>query len=376
VGVWTAGASASGNVIQGNLIGTNVTGTVALGNGLTTSLPGVMIDGASGNLVGGSVPGSRNVISGNGLAGVLIINAGATGNLVQGNLIGTDITGTAALGNGGDGVRVASGASGNTVGGTSAGAGNVIAFNAGNGVTVGLDVLDAALDDAVLQNSIFSNAASGIVVDNTAPQPPPVITGAVDKGPQTTITGTITGIPNASYRVELFANPAGTGQGKTYLGFVTVTTDASGNGSFSFTPASAVAAGSEITATATDPGGNTSEFSAPETVRTDVTAALSVKYGGFVFNRSTRLFSQTLTITNTSGSAITGPIVLVLQNLKNAALVNQSGTFQGNPYVTILAGGSLGAGQSLTVTLFFSDPTFAAISYTAEFLAGPLPDFD
>ena len=49
---------------------------------------------------------------------------------------------------------------------------------------------------------------------------------------------------------------------------------------------------------------------------------------------------------------------------------------QGSPYITVLSSGSLGVGQSLTITLVFTGPTLAAIGYTPEFLAGPIPDFD
>ena len=97
-------------------------------------------------------------------------------------------------------------------------------------MTVGLNVLDAALDNAILEDSIFSNAGSGIVVDNTAPRPRRCVTSVIDNGSETMITGTITGAPNATYRVEFFSNPAGTGQGQTFLGFVSVTTNGSGSG--------------------------------------------------------------------------------------------------------------------------------------------------
>ena len=140
-----------------------------------------------------------------------------------------------------------------------------------------------------------------------------------------------------------------------------------------------MAVGLNITATATDPNSNTSEFSMPVAVQpaiVNVTGDLSVKYGGFVYNRTTRQFTQTLTITNISGSAITGPIELVLLNLENATLVNRSGTYQGSPYITVLSTGSLGIGQSVTITLVFTDPTLATISYTPEFLAGPIPPDD
>lgn len=140
-----------------------------------------------------------------------------------------------------------------------------------------------------------------------------------------------------------------------------------------------MATGLNITATATDPNGNTSEFSSVAIVQAapvNVSGDLSVSYGGFVYNRTTREFTQTVKITNTSGAPIPGPIQLLLSNLKNASLVNASGTSDGNPYITVLSSGSLGIGQSLTFTLVFADPTLAAISYNSEFLAGPLPTND
>src|SRR5262249_53789471 len=94
------------NTVEGNFIGTDVTGTQALGN----AQGGVFIDDADDNLIGGTTPGAGNVISGNASAGVLIDRSfpggGGNGNRVEGNYIGTDVTGTAALPNTGDGVRI------------------------------------------------------------------------------------------------------------------------------------------------------------------------------------------------------------------------------------------------------------------------------
>ena len=66
--------------------------------------------------------------------GIDITGSGASGSVVQGNFIGTDANG-ANLGNTGDGVTIDN-ASNNTIGGTASGAGNMIAFNTGAGVTV------------------------------------------------------------------------------------------------------------------------------------------------------------------------------------------------------------------------------------------------
>ena len=113
------------NAVLGNYIGTNATGTAALGN----EGSGLFILDAPDNTVGGTVAGVRNVISGNELDGVHITGTGSTGNMVQGNYIGTDATGTAPLGNFDDGVDIREGAKDNTVGGTAAGARNVLADN-------------------------------------------------------------------------------------------------------------------------------------------------------------------------------------------------------------------------------------------------------
>src|SRR5262249_20435311 len=121
----------SGTLIQGNLIGTDVTGTLRRGN----TGNGVLITaGATANTVGGLTSGLGNVISANNGNGVQIDNSSTTGNLVEGNRIGTDVAGTANLGNGGDGVLIVRSASATTVGGSPTGARNIISGNGANGV--------------------------------------------------------------------------------------------------------------------------------------------------------------------------------------------------------------------------------------------------
>ena len=101
-GILITGDGASGNLIQGNKIGTDVTGTVALGNAVW----GVELWEAAENTVGGPTAGAGNIISGNEQGGVAIRGIDAVGDVVQGNLIGTDATGTRALGNGYSGVYI------------------------------------------------------------------------------------------------------------------------------------------------------------------------------------------------------------------------------------------------------------------------------
>ncbi len=102
------------NVITGNYIGTDVTGSLALGNGNH----GIMIERSAHNTIGGPTPGERNVISGNEAAGVRIEHPESTGNVVIGNYIGTDASGTVALGgNPHSGVAIDWGATQNRIGG-------------------------------------------------------------------------------------------------------------------------------------------------------------------------------------------------------------------------------------------------------------------
>jgi titin len=136
-GVWLSGTNGNvtGNVIQGNLIGLNATGTGRLGNANV----GIGISGAANNLIGGTTAGARNVISANGnsatgFGGVFLAFAGTTGNQLLGNYIGTDVSGTVALGNVNDGITLLLSAATNFIGGSAAGAGNLISANGVDGI--------------------------------------------------------------------------------------------------------------------------------------------------------------------------------------------------------------------------------------------------
>ncbi len=253
-----------GNAILGDYIGTDPSGTLAVPNSTGIQLVG----GTYGNTIGGTLSGEGNLISGNGDG--IDFNE-PTNNLVQGNLIGTDKTGTAALGNRDDGIDIYNGANNNTIGGTAPGAGNVIAFNSGNGVEV-----DSGTGNSILGNSISSNGgpvASGSlgIFLNSANnandnQAFPVLTSVSSSSSGTTISGTLQSVASSTFRVELFANaamdPSGDGQGQTYLGFATVSTDAGGNASFTATLSTVVPRGYFISATATNLStGDTSQFS-------------------------------------------------------------------------------------------------------------------
>ena len=151
--------------MQGNFIGTDASGMAAVPN----SAGGVLISNASGNTIGGTTPGARNIISGNGGSGIALGRSPGP-NLIQGNFIGVSAAG-GPLGNTGHGVllSVVSGVDGNTIGGTAAGAGNVIAFNGLNGVmNPGLPGFPFNTGNAILSNTIFANGGVGIDLGSTS----------------------------------------------------------------------------------------------------------------------------------------------------------------------------------------------------------------
>lgn len=167
---------------------------------------------ASNNTVGGTIAAARNVISGNSY-GVGIL--GANGTRVAGNYIGTDASGTKDLGN--------------------------------DGPTAN-DPGDADTGPNNLQNK------------------PAISLATTSSTGATTIKGSLISTPSKTFVVRLFSNDSGTNEGKTFIGTKSVNTDASGKAAFTFAPAVGVPTSETVTAIASDPEGNTSEFSAARTV--------------------------------------------------------------------------------------------------------------
>jgi hypothetical protein len=150
IGAGQFGQPPSDNIVQGNHIGTNFTGSAALGN----DLYGVIIESSPGNVIGGTTASARNVISASTtFAGVAIFSEESTANLVQGNFIGTDASGSLDFGNA-FGLFISSGASTNTIGGTIAGARNVISGN-----TRGLEIYADSTGNRVEGNYIGTDAS-------------------------------------------------------------------------------------------------------------------------------------------------------------------------------------------------------------------------
>ncbi|OGO50617.1 MAG: hypothetical protein A2Z30_04160 [Chloroflexi bacterium RBG_16_64_43] len=136
-GVYITGSLATMNVVTGNYIGLKYDGVIPNPN---TSRGVAIENGAHANTIGGTATAEGNVISGNGASGLRIDDSGTDDNSILGNLIGTDATGTVAVPNGMHGIEVYGGDN-TTIGGDSAGAGNVISGNVNFGVTIsGTDV--------------------------------------------------------------------------------------------------------------------------------------------------------------------------------------------------------------------------------------------
>ncbi|MGY8871988.1 MAG: LamG-like jellyroll fold domain-containing protein, partial [Pseudomonadales bacterium] len=316
--------NADGTIIKGNYIGTDVTGLLDLGN----SDRGIQIEsGADNTIIGGTTSAARNVISGNNSDGIIISDGaspgtGTTGTVIQGNYIGVGSDSTTAIGNGTNGIRITT-ESNHTIGGTEAGAGNIIAFNAGDGILLSDN---AATDNTILGNSIHSNTQQGIDLGNdgvtandlvdgdgdtgaNSLQNFPVLFAATVSGANTTITGQINSNPNTTYRIEFFSSPVGTedpsghGEGETYLGYISVTTDINGDASINAVFGIAVAANDRVSSTATvDLGsgnyGATSEFSM-NVITTSPSVLTQTLPGAQSIGEN-----QTLTFNATNGNAV------------------------------------------------------------------------
>ena len=312
-----------GFVVQGNIIGLDPTGSVAVPN----RKHGVDVNfGASGGLIGGSAPGQANVISGNIDTGVeLSHTTGTTANEIRGNHIGTSLDGQTApthaanlnygiaiedgasanvidgntvvnnavggivVRNGGDngnsgantftgnlvgelpdGTPAANGGAGVTLAASQTvfGPGNVVAGNGGAGVEV--TELDA-IDNTITENEIRGNAGLGIDLA------PIGSTNANDVGDADSGANTLLNHPEwtrstsqvfegtacASCVVEIFTADGSSAAGSGASLVTSTTTDATG--AFSVANPS-VPIDEVVTATATDPAGNTSEFSTNATV--------------------------------------------------------------------------------------------------------------
>lgn len=316
-GVCISDSNSNYNVVTGNRIGTDATGTQAMPNdehGLS-----VGFGGSSFNRIGGTESGERNLISGNSdQVGIAVYGSGATGNLILGNHVGTDVDGRQPLPNR-YGVIVAGGAGHTVVGGATAPEHNTISGNRASGIElasdynfvlgnhIGTDAGGGAVlgnawvgvnvhgaqhcivqdnlvaynsshglwvhfgsFNAIRRNSIHNNGGQGILLSDNGNDllAAPVIITASRVG--------VSGTACPGCTVEVFSDAED--EGRVYEG----STVAGAAGMFTFAKPAGLT-GPSITATATDPEGNTSEFSAPRSIRRRVYLPVVGKgaFGGF-----------------------------------------------------------------------------------------------
>jgi CSLREA domain-containing protein len=271
---------ASGLQVLGNYIGTNAAGTAALPN----AQAGVLVERSPGTVIGGppavsappppsliTVTTFFNVIGGNGGDGILLSSDptdSCTGfatcnSTVQDNVIGVTADGSAALGNGGNGVTFTAHSERNTI------TRNIIANSGGDGVSLFFT------RNTLRSNKIRTN--TGVGIRNARTTDPlsthvPRLNSARTVSDGTTVTGQlISEARQETITMEFFASascdPSGRGEGERVLATSTVATDSGGNASFTVT-LPPVPAGQVITATLTDEAGTTSEFSACAAVTT------------------------------------------------------------------------------------------------------------
>lgn len=258
------------NQILGNYIGVSADGTLPVGN----AAGGIYLDFSHDNVIGGDTSnGTGNIIGANGGDGITIHTAFATDNTIRGNAIGTSFNGALSLGNAGAGINT--GGDRTIVGGLGT-LGNIVANNYGG-------VLVAGLKTTVRGNSIFGNTFD-LGIDLTPFFFSPNDTLDADEGGnhlqnfptissvslvsgQVRLKGYLSSAPSQVFTLDFYSNTSCNGQaygeGETWLGSSDVITNASGLATFDipYSPSS-MRGGYIFTATATDSGGNTSEFSA------------------------------------------------------------------------------------------------------------------
>ncbi len=247
--------------ISFSFVGTDLTGLDAFGN----IKDGVYLGaGTYANTVGSTDPSLFMVISGNLTNGIEMNDT--HNNTVVGCLIGTDLAGLLALPNAGDGVLLTN-SNNNLIGrsltvtnGSSPGPANIIAFNGADGVFV-----SSGNGNAIHANSIFGNTALGIDLAPWANlnQAAPVLTSVLSRPLGLEVSGTLANNPNTTYTIEFFADDTSSSSGRYLLGFESVRTNAVGLATFTFFGPVPPNGAEFVTALATDPLNDTTEFSAP-----------------------------------------------------------------------------------------------------------------
>ena len=236
-GVWVEGQFGANTVISGNHLGLNAAGTAVL-----TDAGGLRVGGATRSIVGGASPAEANYIT---RQGNFSLELRSGNNVIAGNYLGLATDGVSPLVSAG--FQILSVRDGNIM------QGNRIA----NATSAGI-WLEGAQNNTIRRNLIWANPFKGIYLESNANNNLPAPNFSISAG-----GGSGTTCPGCT--VELFLDEGN--QGRFYLG--SLTADDSGN--FSFPPVCPLPY-PNLTATATDTQGNTSEFSEGQPVSWDCSA--------------------------------------------------------------------------------------------------------
>ncbi|TAM50692.1 MAG: hypothetical protein EPN53_07620 [Acidobacteria bacterium] len=243
---WGLSVAGQESVVVGNRIGTDPAGLAPRPNG-TEFLGGGVVLGAGTQtgaavrtMFGGAAPDEANVVSGNNGTGLSVTGPGVRSTFVLGNLIGADATRASLLGNAGTGLNLSDVEAAFVQG-------NTIAGNSGLGIVEG-----PATAVRFRRNAIFSNRIGGISLVASGPPAAPVIAAVTAQR--------VTGTACAACVVEVFSDQGE--QGRVFEGTAVAGTD----GAFAVNALPLTLTGPNVTATATDPSGATSGFSAPARV--------------------------------------------------------------------------------------------------------------
>jgi hypothetical protein len=304
--------------IQGNLIGTDANALAPLGNG------GAGIAGGGVAFqIGGTLAGAGNLVSGNSVG----MDLNGAGMVIQGNAVGVDDSHLLPIPNAGVGIRLTSPAtpsSPNVVGPSSPGGdgANLVAFNGGIGIVVANGTRNTVRGNAIHDNAALGISLSGLnhpLADDPGDadgyainggQNFPIIASATQVGSDLHVLGTLNSHASTTFDIDFYSNPACVRfphdylQGQAWIGAAQATTDGSGIASIDVTLSGVVVdPGSRISSTATDPQGNTSEFS--QRLVLGSAPLVGAASGGQVLQLDGMLFEPTGTVT-IGGAAGTG----------------------------------------------------------------------
>jgi hypothetical protein len=297
---------AARNIISGNGLGLDAqVNTIIVGNYFGTGVSGsgqgygniTAIRSYFRGIIGSAEPGAGNVISGNGIG---VHAYGGQNVIIRGNLIGPRADGNLSIGNE---IGIVVDGLETVIGGTGPGEGNVIAGNR-TGVRVGIQ-------SSILSNMFYGNSSIDVDLADDGPTGndfgdgdtgpnnlqnfPIVVSVARDTG-QTVISGGLNSAASMAFTLQFFANGPSSAPGQRLVGTRTgVTTNSTGDVSFQFAFPVTTTADEFISATATDPNGNTSEFFpsngavelANISTRGDVGAGDNILIGGVILSSGT-----------------------------------------------------------------------------------------